>query len=166
MLASYVPVLVMMFLAAIVATAMIAMSALLGPRKPTRHKQEPYECGMAPVGSARERFPVRFYLIAMFFIIFDIEVVFLYPWAVTFRGTDDAMQPFLFAQMAVFVGILFIGYLYLLGKGALNWDDSEDKTSRASAEVRARRMPIRFGNEASGPVKLPEAGLQAKGEGA
>lgn len=166
MLASYVPVVVMVALAAVIATAMVVMSAVLGPRKPSPHKQEPYECGMTPVGSARERFPVRFYLIAMLFIIFDIETVFLYPWAVTFRSSEQSVKLFILAEMALFVAILFVGYFYLLGKGALNWDDPEDAASTAGDVVYRPRKPIRFGNEESGPVALPGLAQRVRGHGA
>lgn len=155
MLGSYVPIVVMMVLAAVIAAGMVAASFVLGPKRPTRFKQAAYECGMTPVGSARERFPVKFYLVAMLFIIFDIETVFLYPWAVIFRGTgrDYADKVFLLVEMAVFVIILFIGYFYILGKGALEWDEAAEAPSEVPQRVLAPRPPIRFGNEGA-PVRL------------
>jgi NADH-quinone oxidoreductase subunit A len=96
----------------------IGLSAILGRRKPTAEKLSPYECGINPVGSARERFSVKFYLIAMLFVIFDIEVVFLYPWAVAFKS----LSLFGFIEMLIFLGILLICYFYLWKKGGLEWD--------------------------------------------
>src|SRR2546428_12549505 len=104
----------MMILAALIAAGMVAASYLLRPKKPTRYKESPYECGITPVGSARERFPIKFYLIAMLFIIFDIETIFLYPWAVIFRGGTHPSKVFLLGEMALFIPILFGGYLYIL----------------------------------------------------
>src|SRR3989442_10062543 len=109
---------------------------------------------MTPVGSARERFPIKFYLIAMLFIIFDIETIFLYPWAVIYRGSG-ASKMFLFWEMGIFVAILFIGYFYILGKGALDWDEGEDTGIIHDKRVFNARPPIRFGNENNQPVKLP-----------
>jgi NADH-quinone oxidoreductase subunit A len=156
MLGSYIPILVMMIVATLLALGMVIASAVLGPKHPTKYKSASYECGMTPVGSARERFPIKFYLIAMLFIIFDIETIFLYPWAVVFRGVyaDRASKIFLLGEMGVFVGILFIGYFYILGKGALDWDEGRAPEEKLDKKVFAPRKPIRFGNE-SGSVKLP-----------
>ncbi len=158
MLGTYLPIAVMMVLAAVIAIGMVAASFLLGPKRPTRFKQAAYECGMTPVGTARQRFPVKFYLVAMLFIIFDIETVFLYPWAVIFRGTgrDYADKVYLLVEMAVFVVILFVGYFYILGKGALDWDEAAEGVLEPSARVLERRPPIRFGNEGA-PVRLDGA---------
>ena len=155
MLSGYIPILVMLIAGAVIAIGMVAASAVLGPKKPNKYKDAPYECGMTPVGSARERFPVKFYLIAMLFIIFDIETIFLYPWAVIFRsqGADKAVKLFLLGEMAVFLGILFIGYFYILGKGALDWDEGQAEGAKVDRKIFKRRPPIRFGNE-SGPVQL------------
>jgi NADH-quinone oxidoreductase subunit A len=157
MLGIYLPILVMMVVAALLALGMVVASAVLGPKHPTKYKNESYECGMTPVGSARERFPVKFYLIAMLFIIFDIETIFLYPWAVVFKGVydqDRAAKIFLLWEMGVFVGILFIGYAYIWKSGALDWDEGEVEQESIPAAVFRPRKPIRFGNENSGPVKL------------
>src|SRR5436190_13220751 len=104
MLGSYVPVLVMMIVSAVIAGGMVIASSVLGPKHPNRFKDAPYECGITPVGSARERFPIKFYLIAMLFIIFDIETIFLYPWVVVFRGVQHtrADKIFLLGEMGVF----------------------------------------------------------------
>lgn len=158
MLTGYIPILAMVILAGVIASVMVFASFLLGPKKPTPYKETPYECGMTPVGSARERFPVKFYLIAMIFIIFDIETIFLYPWAVTFRSASHAAKLFNLVEMAVFVIILFIGYFYILGKNALNWGEGEEPPLKPiGRDVFRSRPPIHFGNEASGPVDLSKA---------
>jgi NADH-quinone oxidoreductase subunit A len=154
MLNSYIPIAVMMAVAAVLAIGMVTASAVLGPRHPTKYKNSPYECGMTPVGSARERFPIKFYMIAMLFIIFDIETIFLYPWAVTFIHQVRSYRLFLLAEMGVFVAILFIGYGYIYKKGALDWDEGQQDGERPDIQVFGPRAPIRFGNEYSGPVKL------------
>jgi len=154
MLNSYIPIAVMMAAAAALAIGMVTASALLGPRHPTKYKNSPYECGMTPVGSARERFPIKFYMIAMLFIIFDIETIFLYPWAVTFIHQERSFRLFLLAEMGLFVAILLIGYAYIYKKGALDWDEGQKDGEAPDTRIFRPRAPIRFGNEYSGPVKL------------
>jgi NADH-quinone oxidoreductase subunit A len=108
----------MMFLAAgFIAVAALAASALLGPKKGTTTKLAAYESGVPASGSARERFPVHFYMVAMLFIIFDLETAFFYPLAVKFREAPT----FLYVQAILFVIILAVGYLYILRKGVLSW---------------------------------------------
>ena len=153
---SYLPIAALIIIATILALGMVGLSFVFGPRKPGAIKSTPYECGMTPVGSARERFPVKFYLIAMLFIVFDIETIFLYPWAVTYAQQAHSMKVFYFSEMAVFVAILFVGYFYIIGKGALDWEDSERAVSPdiITPQVKAQRAAIRFGNEDSGDVAL------------
>ena len=98
----------------------ILIGQWLGPRRPTEEKAEPYESGMTAIGPAQRRVPVRFYRIAVLFILFDIEVIFMYPWAVLFFGSDS--QAFLFFEMLIFVIILLVGYIYAWKSGALEWD--------------------------------------------
>lgn len=114
----YLPILILLIVAAGFAVINIGLSAILGRRKPTPEKLSPYECGIDPVGSAHERFSVKFYLLAMLFVIFDIEVVFLYPWAVAFKS----LKLFGFIEMIIFLGILLVCYFYLWKKGGLEWD--------------------------------------------
>ena len=114
----YLPALTLLLLAIGFAVATVAASRLVGPHKPTREKNMPYECGIEPVGSAHERFSVKFYLVAMLFIIFDIEAVFLYPWAVVFKE----LRLFGLIEMLVFILLLLVGYAYIWKKGALEWD--------------------------------------------
>lgn len=105
-------------MALIVVAGLLILSALLGPRNPTPQKNVPYECGIIPREEAKGRYPVRFATIAMLFIIFDIEVIFLYPWAVSL----DQTRMFGLAEMAVFILILAIAYVYVWGRGGLEWD--------------------------------------------
>jgi NADH-quinone oxidoreductase subunit A len=115
----------MLFVLAVAATGgMIVFSMLLGKRARTsRIKDTAYECGMLPQGSGSARFSVRFYLVAMLFILFDIEVVFLYPWAVVYRDMlrEAATRNLIFFAMVSFLGILFVGYLYAVKKKAFDW---------------------------------------------
>ncbi len=121
---SYFPVLVQMAIAFALAAGLVGMSSLLGKRARSPLKDTPYESGMAPVGSARERFSVKFYLVGMIFILFDIEAVFLYPWAVVYRE----LKMFAFAEMFIFVALVMIGFFYVWKKGALDWSaDKEHK---------------------------------------
>jgi NADH-quinone oxidoreductase subunit A len=123
MLADYVPILILFVLAVVIAVVMVGGSWLLGPRRPTPAKTAPYECGITPVGSARERFPVHFYLTAMLFIIFDVEIAFLYPFFAMVRDLPAEARGFVIGVASVFAGLLFITFLYELRKGALEWED-------------------------------------------
>jgi NADH-quinone oxidoreductase subunit A len=115
--ARYLPLLIHFLLASAFATAVVFLSWLVGQRKPTRAKLSPYECGMTPVGDSRQRFSVKFYLVAMLFILFDVEAVFLYPWAVILRQ----LRHFGLWEMAVYVGIVLVGFFYVWRKGVLDW---------------------------------------------
>ena len=117
MLFSYLPIFILILLVAGFALAILFVSHVLGPRRPTAAKLAPYECGIDPVGSARERFSVKFYLVAMLFIVFDIEIVFLYPWAVIL----NSLRLFGLVEMILFLGILLIGLLYVWKRGGLEW---------------------------------------------
>ena len=118
MLLDYLPILILVALAALFAGGSMLISALLGPRRPTPEKLSPYECGIEPVGTARERFSVKFYLVAMLFIIFDMETVFLYPWAVVYKE----LKVFGVAAMGTFLLILLVGFVYIWKKGGLEWE--------------------------------------------
>ena len=113
----WVSILIMTALGAGFALISVLLSSLLGPRKPTPEKAAPYECGMPPVGDARERQSVKFYLVAMIFLLFDIEIAFLYPWAVALRDLGWAG----FVQLVTFFLILSVGYVYVWRKGVLDW---------------------------------------------
>ena len=113
----YFPVLVQALLAMALAAGLISVSWLLGKRVRNRVKDLPYESGIVPTGDARHRFSVKFYLVAMLFILFDIEAIFLYPWAVVYRE----LKMFAFVEMLVFVVLILAGFFYIWKKGALDW---------------------------------------------
>jgi NADH-quinone oxidoreductase subunit A len=116
-LTDYLPILVMLILATVFAAGSFVASTLLAPKRPTAAKLAPYECGIVPEHEAADRFPVKFYLVAMVFIIFDIELVFLYPWAVIFRR----LELFGLVEMGVFIITVIIAFGYVLSVGALDW---------------------------------------------
>jgi NADH-quinone oxidoreductase subunit A len=118
MLLEYIAIAVMIVLATLIAAIAIGLGELLGPKKKSKVKEEPYESGIVPYGPGTRRMPVRFYLIAVLFILFDIEVIFFLPWAVVFRQ----LGVFGLVEMGVFVTILLIGYVYAWKKGALEWE--------------------------------------------
>jgi NADH-quinone oxidoreductase subunit A len=115
---SYGPLLLMFILAAFTAGALITLSTLVGRHKRTREKDQPYECGIRPTGDARQPFSVHFYMVALIFILFDIEAIFLYPWALVYHD----LKVFGFVEMLLYIMILLVGYLYLWKKGALDWN--------------------------------------------
>src|SRR5437773_250241 len=138
-LIDYLPILLVFIVAAGFAVTNIFISQFLGQRKRTRTKMMPYECGKDPVGSAHERFSVKFYLIAMIFILFDIEVIFLVPWAVVFKTLASpayGLRTLVYVEMMVFVVLLLAGYVYVIKKGAFDWSE----TARREAEAEARLL--------------------------
>ena len=118
MLTEYLPIAVLLIIATGFAALVVVIGHLFGPRRPTKRKSLPYESGMTPIGPGTRRMPVRFYLVAVLFILFDIEVVFFLPWAIVFRS----LGLFGFVEMVIFVLILVIGYVYAWKKGALEWE--------------------------------------------
>jgi NADH-quinone oxidoreductase subunit A len=130
---TWFPVLIQILIALAVATAMIGLSALLGRKVRDPVKLSPYESGMKPVGNARERFSVKFYLVAMVFILFDIEAIFLYPWAVIFRE----LKLFAFFEMLIFIALVLCGFFYIWKKGVLNWSVDESRARVRSESKRA-----------------------------
>jgi len=121
-LREYLPVLMLGVLAVAFSFGMLILSVVLGQKgKRTPIKDTAYECGMLPIGEGTARLSVKFYLVAMLFILFDIEVVFLYPWAVIYRTMLKENAAMIFGSMISFLGILFVGYIYALKKGAFDW---------------------------------------------
>jgi len=118
MIEQYYPIFVLLGVAFVLAIILMSLSRILGPYRPNKTKLNPYESGMDPVGQAKDRYSIAFYLVAMEFIVFDLEVIFIYPWAVSFmhHGTGT------FVAMVVFITVLFIGLVYTLKKGTLDWD--------------------------------------------
>ncbi len=123
MLTDFIPLFLMMVIATGLSFTLLKAADLLGPRRPNRIKQKAYESGMDPIGSARERYSVKFYLVAMIFIVFDVEVVFLYPWAVSYHEFLDAgLGLGVMAIVVFFIIILAIGLIYDIKKGGLEFD--------------------------------------------
>jgi NADH-quinone oxidoreductase subunit A len=118
--ARYLPLLIHFLLAGAFAGGVVLLSWIIGYRRSTRAKLSAYECGMTPIGDAQGRFSVKFYLVAMLFILFDVEAVFLYPWAVILRR----LKMFGFYEMLVYIGIVLVGFFYIWKKGALDWGES------------------------------------------
>lgn len=134
---AYLPILLMFLVAAGFAGGNVLLSTLVGQRKRTRTKLMPYESGKDPVGSARERFSVKFYLVAMIFILFDIELIFLIPWAVVYKDFLGAgLRTLIYVEMMLFVVLLLVGYVYILKKGLFEWGDR----AREEAEAEARAL--------------------------
>ena len=118
MLVNYLPIMIFLAVAAVLGTALIVLGFLLGPHRPDAEKLSPYECGFEAFEDTRMRFDVRYYLVAILFIIFDLEIAFLFPWAVSL----DAIGGFGLLSMAVFLAVLVVGFVYEWKKGALEWD--------------------------------------------
>jgi NADH-quinone oxidoreductase subunit A len=114
----YLPLVILFLVSSAVAVAALVMGALFGPRRPTPRKAEPYESGMRPFGPGRRRVPIHFYLVAVLFLLFDIEIVFILPWAVVL----GQLGLFGLIEMAVFIVVLLVGYVYAFKKGALEWE--------------------------------------------
>ena len=117
-LGSYVPLGIYAFLVVLTGAALVGASRFVGPRRPSAVKESPYECGMPPLAEARQRFSVKFYLVALLFVLFDIEVVFLIPWAVVYRK----LGVYGLVEMVIFVGLLVVGFVYAWRRGGLDWD--------------------------------------------
>lgn len=122
-------------LAVVFVVASYAASRLVAPRRPSAAKSAPYECGIVPTRESAERFPVRFYLVAMVFIVFDIEIIFLYPWAVRF----EQLGAFGLAEMAVFTGVVFVCIAYLMSNGVLNWGPRSRRDYSTSSPMNSIR---------------------------
>ena len=139
-LSDYLPIALMFLVAAGFAVGNVLLSQFVGQHKATRTKTMPYECGKDPVGSARERFSVKFYLVAMIFILFDIELIFLLPWAVVFRSfvQDFNLGLLIYVEMMTFVVLLLVGYVYILKKGLFEWGAK----ARVEAEAEARALDL------------------------
>ena len=121
--ARYLPILIHVLFALALAVVIVVLSTLVGKHRPSRTKLQPYECGITPVGDARQRFSVKFYLVAMLFILFDVEAIFLYPWAIVGKSLKaDGLGLFWFCEMLVYILILLAGLWYVWKKGVLDWN--------------------------------------------
>ena len=150
----WLPILTMIVLVALFATFSFLASKLLGPRRPTSAKEAPYESGIVPKNEVVERFPVQFYLVAMAFIVLDVEIIFLYPFTTVFRGLGS----YGLIVMGVFLLALLVPFAYLLSTGALDWGPLKQVATRAGTTIlRAAGMPGRDGLDPSAaPVEEPE----------
>lgn len=117
-LTTFIPLALVLLLAGLLALALVGAASWLGPKRPSAVKQEPFECGSVSEGSAHQRFAVKFYVVALLFIVFDVEAVFLYPWAVNFK----VLGWFGYGEMALFAATLAIGLIYVWRKGAMSWE--------------------------------------------
>jgi len=122
MILDYIPILLVLGVALIFGIVVVWSSTLIGPQRPNKQKTSTYESGMQPVGTTRQRISIKYYLVAMFFIIFDLEVIFVYPWAVQFRQLFGEYGISVFISMLIFLIVLELGYLYAYKKGGFKWD--------------------------------------------
>ncbi|CAN5714043.1 NADH-quinone oxidoreductase subunit A [soil metagenome] len=135
----YLGMLVLLGVAAFLCTAMVTLSWVLGPKKQTPYKASPYECGVQPIGDARERFPVKFYLVAIVFILFDIEAVFLWPLYTVFKNSETDFMVFAFFEFITYMATWIIGFVYAIRVGAIDWDET---TSLAPEKLEATPVPL------------------------
>jgi NADH-quinone oxidoreductase subunit A len=135
----YLPIFVLFVLATAFAGGSFVASSLLATRRPTSAKSAPYECGIVPEREPAERFPVRFYLVAMIFIIFDIEIIFIYPWAVIFRQ----LRVFGLVEMVVFSIAVFVSFAYLISRGALDWGPAKRARGPSAGPLRTTTSTVR-----------------------
>jgi NADH-quinone oxidoreductase subunit A len=129
----YLPVLMQLLIAAAIGTGMIVLSAILGHRKYSRVKMQPYECGITPTGDAQHRFSVKFYLVAMLFILFDVEAIFLIPWAVVYKRLLAENGLFGLWEMLIYIGIVLVGFFYIWKKGVLDWSVRDREEAQSDA---------------------------------
>jgi NADH-quinone oxidoreductase subunit A len=122
MILEYIPILIVLAVALIFGAVLVWSSTLIGPQRPNTEKTSTYESGMKPVGTTKQRISIKYYLVAMFFIIFDLEVIFIYPWAVQFRKLFGEYGISVFLSMLIFLIVLELGYLYAYKKGGFKWD--------------------------------------------
>jgi NADH-quinone oxidoreductase subunit A len=128
---NYLPLLLHFVIAFTIAGAIVTLSWLIGQRKPNRAKMSPYECGVAPIGDARERFSVKFYLVGMLFILFDVEAVFIYPWAVILKELKaEGQGHFGLWEMLLYLGIFLVGFFYVWKKGVLDWGETASRRGK------------------------------------
>lgn len=120
----YLGILALLGFTAFLAAFLSTLAWVLGPKRTTPFKSAPYECGVAPVGDAHERFPIKFYLVAIVFILFDIEVVFLWAWMTVFKKSDQAFMVFSYFEFLAYMATWILGYVYVIRVGAIDWDES------------------------------------------
>jgi NADH-quinone oxidoreductase subunit A len=151
--ATYGGILLLVGVAAVLCGAMVTLSWVLGPKKPTPYKAAPYECGVAPTGDAKERFPIKFYLVAIVFILFDIEVVFLWPWMTVFKTSDTAFLIASFTSFALYMLTFIVGYIYVIRVGAIDWDET--------TALEPAKLGLELEDGGNEPESLPAVGVPA-----
>ena len=139
--------------AAVICGAMVTLSWVLGPKKITPYKESPYECGVAPTGDAKERFPIKFYLVAIVFILFDIEVVFLWPWMTVFKTSDTAFMVTSFISFCLYMLTFIVGYVYVIRVGAIDWDET--------TSLEPEKLGLEVDESEAEPEMLPAVGVPA-----
>jgi len=149
--ARYLPLLIHVVIVFALAAVIVILSQVVGRHHYSRAKFQPYECGMAPVGDARERFSVKFYMVAMLFILFDVEAVFLYPWAILLKE----LKMFGFWEMLVYIGVLLAGFFYIWKKGVLDW--TETGRERVGAAPSSEFFRVLQAGHTTGTADLIEA---------
>lgn len=146
MQSDYLGIMLLVGVAAVICGAMVTLSWVLGPKKITPYKESPYECGVAPVGDAKERFPIKFYLVAIVFILFDIEVVFLWPWMTVFKTSDPEFLITSFISFLTYMFTFVVGYVYVIRVGAIDWDETTSlepaKLGEDTQEEEPETIPI------------------------
>jgi NADH-quinone oxidoreductase subunit A len=142
LVADYLPIVLLLAIGAVVSAVMVLCSWLLGPKNPTMPKKATYECGVEPFGGVRERFPIKFFLVAMLFIVFDIESIFLYPWYTVFRSAGQGFKLFTLIEVGVFFLLLAVGYVYVIKKNAIDFDEgsaAEEEPAPGGVRVSGQR---------------------------
>jgi NADH-quinone oxidoreductase subunit A len=132
---SYIGILAVMGVAAALCVVFATLSWVLGPKRNTSYKNASYECGVEPVGDTHERFPIKFYLVAILFILFDIEVVFLWAWMTVYKNADIDFIRFSYIEFLTYMSTWVLGYAYAIKVGAFDWDETQTKIENASGEL-------------------------------
>lgn len=153
MQSGYLGILLLVGVAAVICGAMVTLSWVLGPKKITPYKESPYECGVAPTGDAKERFPIKFYLVAIVFILFDIEVVFLWPWMTVFKASDTAFMVTSFISFCLYMLTFIVGYVYVIRVGAIDWDET--------TSLQPEKLGLEVDENEAEPEMLPAVGVPA-----
>jgi NADH-quinone oxidoreductase subunit A len=161
-MAQYLPLVVLCVLAVVFGAVSVLMSKLLAPRRPSAAKSAPYECGIVPSREPPERFPVSFYVVAMLFVMFDIEIIFVYPYAVT-RGVfgDNDLATFAFWEMIAFSAVFFVAFVYVVARGALDWGPLQLGRRDADDMVNPERTSTTTIRRAT---KVRRVGLDGRGD--
>lgn len=153
MQSGYLGIMLLVGVAAVICGAMVTLSWVLGPKKITPYKESPYECGVAPTGDAKERFPIKFYLVAIVFILFDIEVVFLWPWMTVFKASDTAFMVTSFISFCLYMLTFIVGYVYVIRVGAIDWDET--------TSLQPEKLGLELDENEAEPEMLPAVGVPA-----